>query len=270
MNLNNNIENNKESISPEQEVINKLHDMWAFLDHKNLTVKLNDNLVFIDWNNDWNIDLITKNNDSLESIINIYQFKKDYSYKNFLSLVWLEEREENWISNIYDVSTWKERLIIQTSREYLEKFEEIRFIESYIGFNSFISELDKSIWDFWDKSEQTINILLNWKYWRLKDLIKIKKYIDDELFEEYKPKFIELLFEQINMKAFSYVNDEVTEEEIKMYFDKWFIDKETTIRLYNLIIERDELNNKKEEKKKDIILETHSSLNKYNKEEFNV
>lgn len=91
--------------------------------------------------------------------------------------------------------------------------------------------------------------------------------ITKEDFEKFLPKMRVLLKEQTiderwNMKKFW---KEVTEGEIKEYFQKWYIDQNLAKELYEIIKKRI----KKSEQKEELKQKTHSSLER-EKQEFNI
>jgi hypothetical protein len=87
--------------------------------------------------------------------------------------------------------------------------------------------------------------------WEL-ELFMERWSITKDDFEKFLPKMRELLKEQTiderwNMKKFW---KEIKEEDIKEYFQKWYIEQKQARELYEIIKKRDQKSEKKEEIKK--------------------
>ncbi|MDD5197470.1 MAG: hypothetical protein PHN60_01280 [Candidatus Gracilibacteria bacterium] len=111
--------------------------------------------------------------------------------------------------------------------------------------------------------EQTLKLIpifIDSGAFRIKDLLSYleKEQITQEDFAKYLPQLQKLLKSQCidEGKKFERFGDPVTEEELKMYLEKGYIDKNTARELYEILKKKAEKNKQGQKIKSD----THSSL----------
>lgn len=176
---------------------------------------------------------------------------------------YLEKLEKLWYK---EEKIWTEYIIIRLSDnskvdkysvEYFNIFSDFRYIDSIKYLDEALNSKNRL-----SRSQalELIPTFINaWslKIWELASFLE-RWSITQEDFEKFLPKMRVLLKEQTiderwNMKKFW---KEVTEEEIKDYFQKWYIDQNLAKELYDIIKKRDEKTKEQNKVKK----EAHSSL----------
>ncbi len=202
-----------------------------------------------------------------------YRYIKDKLYKKEDIILW---RPKEWAKEI-DIFSIEFFNVMDDTNFYIDAFynsETIRRAEK---------------WESWAYNEQEMSLDFETWNFRLKDFLYLRqcKMIDDKMYKKYLPIIISKLEEQASdtrydifalewefwrveikwtkLVAVEKSETDITEEEVKYYFENNYIDWNQAKKLIEII----RIKQKKEEEKKKIKQNTHSNLEQ-EKSEYNV
>lgn len=256
----NNLENSKENTSL---IIEKLLKQEQ-KEHPWEEIKIIEIKSWIYWVefDTWNVAYYLNND---WEVISSYSWERsNQDYNKLLNQLWYRE-EKVWTRYLrYRLSD--NSLVDKYSLEHFHIPNSIHFLDSLKYIDEAINSKNRL------SRNQALELIPTFiSAWSLK-INELENFLNrwsitKEDFNNFLIKMIPLLKEQTiderwNMKK---IWKEITEEEIKDYFTKWYINKNQAVELYEIIKKRDERNEKIEEIKK----QTISNLEQ-EKSEFNV
>lgn len=211
---------------------------------------IKENVYAVEWNS-WNINYFL--NSEGELIANPWAYIGLEDYQDKLSYLWYRDKKV-WTE--YVMHRLKDNSKVNKySTEYFNIFSDIDFWEA-LKYMEIAQRYNLT-------ENQALELIpgftTSWAF-RIKDLLSYleKGQITQEDFTKYLPKLQKLLKSQCidEWKKFERFWDPVTEEELKMYLEKWYIDKKTARELYEILKKKSEKKTQQQKIKND----THSSL----------
>ncbi|EKE29685.1 MAG: hypothetical protein ACD_2C00121G0003 [uncultured bacterium (gcode 4)] len=206
-----------------------------------------------------------------ETIFHVDPVRSAHYFKKALYLAWYKEiKDASWIYNLYlikniDTKTWNAILwskpLDKHSLEYFRAWHDIIFHEDKLWLETY--KRPSLEWNLHKPQDWQ----LEWYIWswalRIKDLhtLLMQKQIDRKIFDKFLPSLQKLLLTQIWDTRFEALWDYVTEQEIKDYYEGWYISKDLAMECYKKIKERDSIKQRKEKRKKEIRSKTHEWVN---------
>lgn len=276
-----NIENNEIQLSNldilKQDMINE----WISISDKD----------FWEFSINWKVIVFAIKNDNPS-----YCIIENWIVKWLLNQKWLDKywKINEYISYTDYVRIWKyfynkQDIINWRPKDWVEKInpksEEYYYMLSDISFydNAFYrSEIIKRAenWKWWEFIEKYIDDYVNWRNIKLKEFLYLKQewLINDDLYSKYLPQVIDNLLEQCadtRYDVFKWEKDvwsvevrwdklvavenaaqDIWEEEIKFYYQKWYISWDVAKKALNII----EARKRRDTEKEKVINETKKSI----------
>jgi len=219
----------------EKEVLKLVQERWLkksfeswVLTEKNCKIsKINNEIFSVSWDN-WNVMYFVDNEWNIDFwIVNIVKRPFIKNWKAF-EYAWFVEKKENGIYNMYKVEWNKEIWPIDiNSIEYYNAWQDIIF---YADIFNKLATLKTKL-----KSDK-LDIRLFVESWSFKfedlELFLNKWLITQEIFdywvEEIRKKVVSQCSDQRLIKLWIWI----TENDLKRYLDKWYIDQDIALKCY--------------------------------------
>lgn len=204
----------------------------------------------VEWKK-WNIDYFL--NSEWRNIASPWSDIELEDYNDLLTSLWYAEKK---VGDEYIMRRLKDNTKVDKySVEYFNIFSDIDF-RLGLKWMDLANRYNLT-------REQTLKLIPifidSWTF-RIKDLLLYleKGQITQEDFSKYLPQLQKLLKSQCidEWKKFERFWDPVTEGELKMYLEKWYIDKKIAIELYEILKKKSEKKTQQQKIKND----THSNL----------
>lgn len=256
---NENLENNNLT-SNEKIILQDIINSWVNIKEVNIEVKELENWI-IAVKSKWTLHSYRKVvNWEVENYLNIKNWlKKNKLFSDMLRYTWYEfvweklykqEDLKNWVANP------EAKEIDMNSLEYFKVMDNTYFFDWCFYKNEYVRR--SRTWEG-EFDEKTISNLVNYRNIRLKDFLYFKQVwrINDEMYKKYLPIVKWNLLEQCadtrydvfewedlfysvdisgkELKAASKAETDVKENEIKFYFENWYIDAKIAKKALEII-----------------------------------
>jgi len=274
----NNQEVLKENISNIDILKKSLSEEWYNINHPDLyfwEIDKKENILYTNYN--WDFIYYKVENNKVETLIVVKWFLKSLTAKEFISYT---DYELIW-NNLYkkeDIVNWNlKEWAIPLKKDSYEFYKAITDAEFYQSAN-YRSEYIRRAknWTWREFTDKDLDRFINWRQFKLKEFLYLKQewLINNELYNKYLPQVVDNLLEQcadtrydvfkwekqmysveIQWNKLVAVEDaaqDINEEEIKYYFDNWFISAEIARKALDIIVIRKKRDKEKESIKKSV------------------
>lgn len=187
------------------------------------------------------------------------------SYTNN-QFIWNELYNRNDIVN-WKVKDWA-KVIKKDTYEFYKTLIDALFYKSANYRSEYIKRAET--WNWREFTNEDIDRFINWRWFKIKEFLYLKQewLVNDELYNKYLPQVIDNLLEQCadtrydafkwekkmysvdvqwdKLVAVENAAQDVNEEEIKYYFNKWLISAEVAKKALEIISTRNKRDEEKE------------------------